>query len=301
VHRAKLPPYDNTPPLAAPHGMTMRVTSQERGFGVSAGILEGRLRDFFHSELPHHIISFHIRNPTPTEWRRGHLHEKKMVQPGMITITPAGDGGQYRTGRSCEVLIWTIEPERLHTLVESEWDTPPAAVEIDHCLGISDDRLWRLGLLMYEELKQPTHGSRLYAETLTTQLALELLRNHSSLERPAERRLPRVGDLRLRRVLEYIDDSLDQDVSLNQLAGVAGLSLSYFVAAFKQVTGKPPHRYLLERRIERAQRLLADPLRSIQDVAREAGFSSQSHLTIVFRRMLDTTPGAFRREALGLR
>jgi AraC-like DNA-binding protein len=76
---------------------------------------------------------------------------------------------------------------------------------------------------------------------------------------------------------------------------------SYFLGAFKQAMGRTPHRYLTEQRIARACERLQDPHRSITEVAFYVGFSSQSHLTSVFRRYTKTTPAAYRDEVLGLR
>ena len=82
---------------------------------------------------------------------------------------------------------------------------------------------------------------------------------------------------------------------------MAGLSPNYFLHAFKQSTGQTPHRYLTELRIARACELLQNPHRSIVDISLAVGFSSQSHLTTVFRRFMKTTPAAYRQEVLGLR
>ena len=71
--------------------------------------------------------------------------------------------------------------------------------------------------------------------------------------------------------------------------------------AFKRTTGRTPHRYLTELRIAKACELLQNPHRSIVDVSLAVGFSSQSHLTTVFRRLMKTTPAAYREEVLGLR
>ncbi len=109
----------------------------------------------------------------------------------------------------------------------------------------------------------------------------------------------KLADPRLRRVIDYLHGSFGQEISLDGLAEVAGLSPNYFLHAFKQSTGKTPHRYLTELRIARACELLQDPHRSIVDISLAVGFSSQSHLTTVFRRFLKTTPAAYRQEILG--
>ena len=111
----------------------------------------------------------------------------------------------------------------------------------------------------------------------------------------------KLADPRLRRVIEYLHGSFAEEISLDGLALVAGLSPNYFLHAFKQTTGQTPHRYLTELRIAKACELLHNPYWSIVEISLTVGFSSQSHLTTVFRRFVKTTPAAYREEVLGIR
>jgi AraC-like DNA-binding protein len=99
----------------------------------------------------------------------------------------------------------------------------------------------------------------------------------------------------IRRLDEYVDAHLDGSVDLQALAGVAGLSIFHFARAFKRTTGKTPHSYLMEKRVRRAQKLLADTDISLSQVAFAAGFSDQSHLARHFRRLVGSSPGEYRR------
>jgi AraC family transcriptional regulator len=99
----------------------------------------------------------------------------------------------------------------------------------------------------------------------------------------------------MRRVLDYIDAHLTDELGLVELAAIAELSAHHFGEAFKISVGKSPHRFLTERRVRRALELLRDKDRSIVEIARRAGFSSQSRLTENFRRVMRLTPGRFRR------
>lgn len=103
-----------------------------------------------------------------------------------------------------------------------------------------------------------------------------------------------LSPVRTHRVCEYISSNLDQTIRLEVLAEIAGLSVQHFSRAFKQSLGIPPHCYVLQRRIERAQHLLQNTRRPLSEIALAAGFSDQSHLTRHFRRSVGVAPSALR-------
>jgi transcriptional regulator GlxA family with amidase domain len=98
----------------------------------------------------------------------------------------------------------------------------------------------------------------------------------------------------MRRIQEYVDTHLSENVELPVLAGIAGLSVFHFAREFKRTAGIPPHSYLLGKRIERAQNLLSRTDLSLSEIALASGFSDQSHFTRRFRQILGTTPREFR-------
>jgi AraC-like DNA-binding protein len=98
----------------------------------------------------------------------------------------------------------------------------------------------------------------------------------------------------LRRVREYVEAHLSESTDLARLASVAGLSIHHFARGFKQSAGLAPHHYLTQKRVERAQEMLAHTDLPLSEIAYAVGFSDQSHLARHFRRMLGVTPGQFR-------
>lgn len=98
-----------------------------------------------------------------------------------------------------------------------------------------------------------------------------------------------------RRIAAFIEDHLEEDLSLFRLAAVAGLSPFHFARAFRHDLGDPPHRYVLRRRIARATRMIRETNAPLAEVAAACGFSSQSRLNDVFAREVGATPGALRR------
>ena len=93
--------------------------------------------------------------------------------------------------------------------------------------------------------------------------------------------------------------NLDQSIDLPAIARATGLSPTHFARQFRRTTGEPPHRYLMQLRIERAKRLLRETDDGIADIAFACGFANQEHMTRLFRQHLGTTPGAYRRAVRG--
>ena len=95
-------------------------------------------------------------------------------------------------------------------------------------------------------------------------------------------------------MLEFIDANLRDDIAFSDLAGVLAMSPGHFAHAFKQTTGLPPHRFVLERRIERAKAMLRDTDLPITEIAERVGCATPSHLSVLFHRETGETPRDFR-------
>ena len=111
------------------------------------------------------------------------------------------------------------------------------------------------------------------------------------VERASTRGLPWP---RLRRVCEFIQHNLNQQLTLLNLAAVVHMSPYHFARLFKQSAGVPPHRFVLGRRIARASALLQESQLPIGEVGRLVGFRTPSYFPTAFRRMTGITPSAYR-------
>ncbi len=104
-------------------------------------------------------------------------------------------------------------------------------------------------------------------------------------------------EAQLQRVTAFMLDNITADISLSLLAAQCGFSRGHFIRAFRQTTGLPPYRWLLNERVKRACLLLDETPSSIADIALQCGFSDQAHLTRIFSKILGITPAAWRRRA----
>jgi AraC family transcriptional regulator len=162
-------------------------------------------------------------------------------------------------------------------------------------LFFRDLELWRIAAKLKDEALN--RGGRLphYGEALVVLLAHELIRLNGA---PAPGQAVARGGLsgwRQKRVTEFIEAHLAEEVRLATLAQLVDLSPYHFVRAFGASFGVPPHRYHVGRRIERAKALLAEPANSVTEIARALGFAETSSFSTTFRKLTGTSPSNYRR------
>jgi AraC family transcriptional regulator len=158
-----------------------------------------------------------------------------------------------------------------------------------------DQAVWDTALKLKAEIGNSDPSSRPYAEALGLVLIHELIR----LERTAWAALrPLRGGLPVwqqKRVMEFIEEHLAEEISLAALAELADLSLFHFARAFTQSFGVPPHRYHMARRMDLARRMLQKPALSVTEIGIQIGFRETSSFTRAFRRFTGLTPTEYRR------
>jgi AraC family transcriptional regulator len=158
-----------------------------------------------------------------------------------------------------------------------------------------DQAVWGTALKLKAEIGNSDPSSRQYAEALSLVLVHELIRlerKASAAVRPLRGGLPAWQQ---KRVMEFIEEHLAEDVSLAVLAELADLSLFHFARAFTQSFGVPPHRYHMARRMDRARSLLQQPVLSVTEIGIQIGFRETSSFTRAFRRFAGLTPTEYRR------
>lgn len=160
-------------------------------------------------------------------------------------------------------------------------------------LSFCDQRVSRLARLVAAECVGPGTSCSLYGDGLIAAIVGALLEGAPP---PDDRPKGRLTPGQLRRVTDFIRANCTRTIRLQELAALAGLSPSYFSAAFKASTGLPPHKWQMRARIEQVKRALETDPMPLADVAAATGFADQAHLTRVFRQVVGTTPGAWMRD-----
>jgi AraC-like DNA-binding protein len=162
--------------------------------------------------------------------------------------------------------------------------------ELPYFKDVRVDQRWARNsvLTLHKALAQG--ACAMECESLFTWTLAQLIKRYADLRFSEEP----LGDEHnaIQRARAYMDECFSQGISLSQLAAQVSLSPYYLLRAFRAEVGMPPHAYLESVRIRHAQQLIqaGNPL---ADVALEVGFSSQSHLTHSFKRIIGVTPGQY--------
>ncbi len=247
-------------------------------------------------ELPFHYISVTLGGPLRIEARLGGTKVKARVLPGQSMIMAAGRSNIWR---------WDQPTEEAHVFLHADFlknvaaDSGNGRAEISDRMAFTDMSLRHTILALTEEMTRFGRISTIFFDMAADLLARRILLRHC--EDNSKGVAGNHGALtarQLRRVLALIEDRLAEDISLDDLAGAAGLSRFHFVRAFKAAVGKTPHRWLVGLRIERAKQLLVKRNMTIIDVAALVGFDSQSHFGQVFLDHVGIPPREWRRRAI---
>lgn len=213
---------------------------------------------------------------------------------GDISITPAQMPLFARWEDEDHFLEIRIAAQFIESVARETLDKDPAQLELLSEFRMRDPQIEAIALMLLSELQQENSGSRLYIESLSNVLAVHLLRQYATVKPHVPIYAGGLSQRQLVQVLDYINDYLDQEIKLTDLATLLGMSQFHFCHLFKQTVATTPYQYLLQQRIERAKQLLKQTDQPIAEIAFMCGFNSHSHLSKQFRHLTGMTPKAYR-------
>lgn len=249
----------------------------------------GHLPEHRHKE---HLVTIALGEGCGGEIRTESGFRSRGQTRGCVCVIPSGQSFAATLESASEHLAIYLEPS-LVLRAASEFRTPGGVEVVERSLP-SDPVISSVGLALLTELESEGLSSRLYVESLANVLAVHLLRHYTSSGASGQRFTGGLSGRTLRRVMAFIADNYESDLSLADLARVAGMSTFHFAREFKRATGTTPHQYLIKFRVERAKALLTGSEMPLVEVSSQSGFSHQSHFTRLFRRFTGTTPQSYR-------
>jgi len=241
-----------------------------------------------------HILTMSSRIPARFEGVGARDERAPILKaPSAVCLVPAGMTPFIRSHSEFEFVVLALD-FALVAKVDAELDGRPTG-ELRFRSNVRDQAMRHLMKLLVADSREGSLAGPLYTDHLTYALACRFLALAGRIsQKPPSKSASALPRHILRRVIERMRAS-DAELSLQALAEESGYSQGHFARMFRVATGRSPHNYVLNMRIERARELLANPALSLADIAVVCGFSSHSHMTRVFRQLLGTTPSDYRR------
>jgi AraC family transcriptional regulator len=222
--------------------------------------------------------------------------QEGLALPGTSWLVPAGTHEtQLELDGPLECIHLYLPATLLEQSALADYDVDPDRTQLAYAGGLADPVLAHIGNALHGLLRRGSKPSdRMFADGMRTTLAAHLIDNYTVDRWQPPARAPSLDAKRLKRVLDFIEASLAGDISLDDLAAEACLSPFHFSRLFHEATGLSPCRFVTDRRIQAAQKMLARNQSSLVQVALDTGFGSQATFTRAFRKATGLTPGQYR-------
>ncbi|WP_321941607.1 AraC family transcriptional regulator [Paraburkholderia tropica] len=222
-------------------------------------------------------------------WDFGNGWHRDCAAPGRVLVLPPDMSSQWEVRGHRKLLVLTVASRTVKQILG-----PSVPEDISDALIPLTDRTHEdplikpLMLRLWESLAGTHATDRLLVDSALVTLIAHLIQRAG-----CEQKAPKFVALppwRLKRVREYVEAHLHEEVDIVTLSEVAGLSVRHFSRAFREEMGETPHKWLMARRTEKAMELMANPNMGLSQVAELCGFAGQSHFTTVFKRVTGHTP-----------
>jgi AraC family transcriptional regulator len=274
------------------------VTSVSRGAAITFSRIRlnwaGRVLDDVPAEDSYAFHVNFLRQASYSISRKARTAERFFLDEGDSTMLNYNDISTATLHSPLDTVRLYVPRLTLQDFVREEFGSsevhlkPPQQV-------IRDPILYHLGASLSALLEHPEENNSLLVDQIALSLQSHLYQTYSATPAWTPKASGGLAPWQESRAKEAMDANLDREINIARLAYECGLSTSQFARAFKQSTGCPPHRWLLEQRIKRAQDLLLTSDRTLTEIARVCGFSDQSHLTRAFGQTVGISPGLWRR------
>ena len=246
------------------------------------------MRDFL-------LVAYQV-GTTPMQRRFDGRWSRATCSPGAVSLLTRSQKSHWHWTEDVAVTHVYLSQEFVSDVAVEVSGRGVADVALADVLRADDPQLAHAIAAIAAEVDERGLGGPLYAEAVARQLVILLLRRYAALRFRLRDEEGMLTAAQRRTALEFIDAHLEAGLHLDALAAAVNLGACTFARQFRKTMGATPHAYVMERRLDRARRLLAETALPAKQVAAACGFSDQAHLTRLFARRYAVTPAAFRKE-----
>ncbi len=253
--------------------------------------------DVFVPPMRDFMLVAYRQGPTTMDRKVGGPWTREFMVPGNVSLLTRAEQSHWHWTSDIEVTHLYLTRELLAKVSAEMFDRDITDVRLQDVLKTDDPILLGGIAAVADEVRTNSTGGKLFVDSVVTQICIQILRRYAVVVFREARATGGLSPLQAKMITDYIEIHLDQPLSLDDLAKVINVSSSHFLRQFKLRFGSAPHHYVIQRRLARAQQLLARTSLAIKEISANSGFADQSHMTRLFQRYLNTTPSAFRASA----
>lgn len=234
----------------------------------------------------------------PTSMGRtvGRACEERAVGPGRISLLTRAEQSIWAWRDPIQVRHIYLGHEEIETVAQDVFDRDPLSIKIADCISAEDPLILKCFDMLETELKCGGFGQRLMVDAVRSLLAVQILRHYARIRLPDDLNAG-LSSVQSIRVVDLIEANLSENITLDELARVAGMSPFHFSRRFKATFGIAPHGYVIRARVAKAQKMLRHRKIPQKIIALECGFSDQSHFCRTFRKIAGGSPNQYQSEA----
>ena len=274
--------------VKTPHQATLAVTRLRSETG-----LPGRTMPF--PQEPAFAVQVQLKQVAPMKsWLGGRLTAVDAThQEGSVSIIDLKQESSMYLGSAFDMVQFYIPQVALDEFADENHGS--RCETLSWPSGEVDPGLKNLASCLLPALEEAAFLSELYVDHLVFAARAYIARTYGGIKTAPSMVRGGLAPWQLNRALEMLKANLDGQIGLSEVARECKLSVSHFVRAFKQAVGQPPYRWLLQQRIDAAKELLLHSGLPMVEIALKCGFADQACFIRAFRKLLDTTPGEWRR------
>ena len=241
----------------------------------------------------HHVLCLVI-DKVESERKLNGVYQRENQNCGSVIIVPAKVEHWTAWKSTGKFILFSFSPEILSRIAPETIDADKIELLPTFAKPEPDRVVMGIAMGIKQQLENNPHGGSFYVEHLQNALFAHLLKNYCTVKHS----LKNIGDglppYKLKQAINYINDNLDRQIKLNDIAELVDISQYYFCRLFNESTGVSPYKYVIQQRVAKAKNLIKNSRLTLADISYECGFSSQSQMTQHFRKCVGVTPKVYR-------
>ena len=236
------------------------------------------------------------RGETPMDRQFDGRWTRTVCDPGHFSLLSRSAESHWHWTEDIEVSHVYLTEALMCRVASDMLGKAVADVQLHDVLRGFDPIIGHIAAEVTREAMHQAVGGALYAEALSVQLAVHLLRTYATCNFKTPAEPCRISNQEMKRLEDYVDSHLHGTVTLEDMAQALGMGVWTLNRHLRRTLNASAYAFVIERRLQRARQLLRAGDLSLKEVAAAAGFSDQAHMTRLFRAKLGMTPGTFRRQ-----